>query len=165
MTTYAATEAALLTLCQGYNAGATFTAANTRRGEWTIFDAPYDASLVLVQHKDSRFGDQLARRGAQGKQQEEHHIAVEVYYRRLQGQGGDGARYTALLTLRDGLQAWISRYPRLNNAANVKRAEVVTTTPPALAGASPQNAATHWMTELHVTVQCEVALTNVESIQ
>lgn len=124
MSTYSTTEAALLARIQAYNGGATFTASNSSRGDYRVLDREgVTQAAVLMQAAPSEFGDRLDSRGAHGKRQQRHRIAIVLFQARLQANDGD--TYASLTTLRDALIAYLDTYPRLNAAAGVKRAEIV----------------------------------------
>lgn len=128
MSTYATSEAALLTLVQAYSGGTVFTgsgiSANSSRGDFKVLNnQAVTVAAVLLQARPSELGDDLGSgRGTQGRRQQRHWIAVIVFQAR--GQTNDGAPYVALTTLTDALIAWLDTYQKLNSAANVKRAQV-----------------------------------------
>lgn len=129
MSTYSTTEAALLTRVQAYNAGATFTARNSSRGDFNVLNnEAVTQAAVIMQAGRSEFGDRLDSRGAMGKRQQRHRIAIVLFQAR--GQGNDGDTYTSLLTLTDALIAYLDTYQRLNNATSVKRAEIAEASEP-----------------------------------
>ena len=122
MSTYATTEAALKTLILAY--GVQFDERNTSQGAWRVLDASGTLwACVLTIGAPTEKGDALEGHGAQGQRQERHTINAEVY-RKVSGVEGDGAAYVALTELVDALDAYLARYPRLNGASSVKRAEV-----------------------------------------
>ena len=130
MSTYATSEAALLTAVQASSAGAVFTATNSSRGHFRVLNNEgVIAAAVLIQAARSEFGDNLGQgRGTHGKRQQKHMITVVVFQAR--GQVDDGTSYAALQATTDALIAYLDTYPRLNNAANVKRAEVIEASEP-----------------------------------
>lgn len=124
MSTYATSEAALLTLIRAYSGGTVFTTTNSSRGGFQVLNnAGVSQAVVLMQARASENGDDLGRgRGAMGKRQQRHWIAMIVFQSR--GATNDEASYTALLTLTDALIGYLDTYQRLNNATNVKRAQI-----------------------------------------
>jgi hypothetical protein len=103
--------------------GTVFTAQNSSRADFTVLDrAGVTSAAVLVQAGKSEFADNLGGgRGAHGKRQQRHRIAVILIQAR--GQTDDGVAAQALHTTVDTLVGYLDTYPRLNNAALVKRAE------------------------------------------
>lgn len=163
---YTTAEAALLTLVRAYEGGAVFTAANSSRGDFSATDAPgYRQYAVVMMAGESDYGDALFGRGAHGKRQQRHRMSVLLFQARQQGLGGDGAAYSALLTLTDGVAAWLERYPRLDGASGVKRAEIVrigkvrTTQTPAGAPGP------HLLQPILLDVLCETEPAQAESAQ
>jgi hypothetical protein len=130
MSTYATTEAALLTAVRASSASAVFTAANSSRGDFRVLNNEgVTKAAVLMQAGRSEFGDNLGQgRGTHGKRQQRHRIAVVLFQAR--GQADDGTSYQALQAVTDTLIAYLDTYPRLNNAASVKRAEVTESSEP-----------------------------------
>lgn len=130
MSTYATSEAALLTRVRAYSAGAVFTTTNSSRGDFRVLNNEgVTQAAVLMQASRSEFGDDLGRgRGSHGKRQQRHRIALIVFQAR--GQIDDGTTYAALLTITDALIAYLDTYPRLSNATSVKRAEIVEVSEP-----------------------------------
>lgn len=130
MSTYATSEAALLIAVRASSAGATFTATNSSRGDFSVLNNEgVTVAAVLMQATRSEFGDNVGSgRGTHGKRQQRHHIAVVVFQAR--GQANDGTSYQALHAASDALISYLDTYPRLNNATNVKRAEVVEASEP-----------------------------------
>jgi hypothetical protein len=126
MSTYATAEAALLTAVQASG----FTATNSSRGNFAILNNEgVTVAAVLMQASRSEFGDNLGQgRGTHGKRQQRHRIAVVVFQAR--GQADDGTSYVALQATTDSLIGYLDTYPRLNNATNVKRAEVTEASEP-----------------------------------
>lgn len=124
MSTYATSEAALLTTVRASSNGAVFTAANSSRGDFRVLNNEgVTQAAVLMKASKSEFGDNLGQgRGTHGKRQQRHHIAIVIFQAR--GQADDGTSYQALQSVTDALIGYLDTYPRLNNAANVKRAEV-----------------------------------------
>lgn len=127
MSTYATSEAALLSVVRLLG---TFTATNSSRANFSVLDAQaVSQAAVIVQVRSSENGDDLGNgRGSHGKRQQRHWMAIVVLQAR--GQTDDGASYTTLTTLTDTLVAHLDKYQRLNNAANVKRAQVREITEP-----------------------------------
>jgi hypothetical protein len=124
--TYSTSEAALLTLIRAYNAGATFTAANSSRGDWSVVDATgTDLACVLAMNAPTLESEIIEDYGKQGKIQERHEIAIDVFHKRSQGLGGDSVAYVALTTLTDALRAYLRGYPRLNNTSGVRNTNIV----------------------------------------
>jgi hypothetical protein len=156
--TYATTEAALLTLVQAYSSGSVFDDSNSSRGNFQVLDGQgVRQAAVLMMAGRSEYGDDLGNgRGSHGKRQQRHRIGVIVFVER--GQDGDGTTYTALATLTDGLAGYIETYPRLNNAANVKRAEIVEVTEPNI-----RRLTSHMYQTIIVEVLCETSSGWLES--
>jgi hypothetical protein len=155
VSTYATTEAAVKTLMLAY--GPQFDDRNTAQGAWRVLDS--SASLwacVLTIGAPTEKGDSLFGRGAQGKRQERHTINVEVY-RKVAGTENDGVAYVALTALVDAIDAYLATYPRLNGAANVKRAEVAFIGDMENIGPPPPAAPTHLRQTLTIIAECEVA--------
>ena len=130
MSTYATSEAALLTAVQASGSGDVFSATNSSRGDFRILNNEgVTQAAVLMQAARSEFGDNLGQgRGTHGKRQQRHQIAVVVFQAR--GQADDGTSYQALQATTDALIAYLDTYPRLNDAANVKRAEATEASEP-----------------------------------
>jgi len=130
MSTYSTAEAALLAALRASSGGAVFTVANSSRGDFRVLNNEgVTTAAVLMQASRSEFGDNLGQgRGTQGKRQQHHRIAVVVFQAR--GQADDGTSYQALASVTDTLIAYLDTYPRLSNATNVKRAEVVEASEP-----------------------------------
>jgi hypothetical protein len=130
VSTYSTSEAALLTTVRAVSNGSIFTAANSSRGDFRVLNNEgVTTAAVLMQAAPSEFGDNLGQgRGTHGKRQQRHRVAVILFQAR--GQADDGASYVALQETRDTLIAYIDTYPRLNDAANVKRAEVIEASEP-----------------------------------
>ena len=130
MSTYATTEAALLTAVRASSSGAVFTTANSSRGDFRVLNNDgVTQAAVLMQASRSEFGDSLGQgRGTHGKRQQKHMIAIVVFQAR--GQADDGTSYAALQATTDALIAYLDTYPRLGNATNVKRAEVTEASEP-----------------------------------
>lgn len=126
MSTYTTSEAALLDVVRLLDNGAAFDSNNSSRGGFRALNAKgADWACVLMQARASRMGDNLGQgRGTHGKRQQEHEIACTVFRKRKQDDDEDA--YTALTTMTDALVALLDTYPRLNGAASVKRAEVIT---------------------------------------
>lgn len=124
MSTYATSEAALLTLIRAYSSGAVFTTNNSSRGGFKVLNNQnVSQAVVLMQARASENGDDLGGgRGTQGRRQQRHYIAMIVFQTR--GAVDDEVSYTALSTLTDALVAYLDTYQRLNGAANVKRAQI-----------------------------------------
>lgn len=122
--TYTTCEAAVLTLVQAYNAGATFTDANARIADMRAIDAR-DASAVIRMAGDSQEGDNLFEKGSHGRRQAIHEIGVTIFYKVKDGAGGPTVSYTALTTLVDDLLSWLRRYEKLNGATGVRRAQPI----------------------------------------
>lgn len=157
MSIYPAIETAVLTLVRAYNSGATFTTSNSSISDWRVLDASgTDYAAVVMMERDSQFGTSLDGRGAMGKWQELHYPAVEVFRKRGQGTGGDGASRTELVALVSLLDIYLSRYHRLNDTAGVKRMVIERISRPALTAPSEGATATHWMARLSLKVHCEV---------
>jgi len=125
MSTYVPSEEALLAAVRASGNGATFTTQNSARGDFTVLDkAGVTSAAVLMQAGKSEYADNLGGgRGAHGKRQQRHQIAVILFQAR--GQADDGTATQALHGQKDALIAYLDTYPRLNNAAGVKRAAVV----------------------------------------
>ena len=122
MSTYVASEAALLTAVRATNGGALFTAQNSARGDFTVLDrSGVTAAAVLWQAGKSDYGDELDDYGAHGTTQERHRIADILFQSR--GQANDGVSAAALHTNADALIAHLHSVPTLSGA--VLRAEVV----------------------------------------
>jgi hypothetical protein len=121
VSTYSTSEAALLTTVR---ASGGFTEINSSRGDFAVLNGTGVVSAaVVMQAGPSEFGDDLGEgRGAHGKRQQRHRIAVIVFQARRQD--NDGYTYVALKETVDALIAYLDTYPRLGSAANVKRAEV-----------------------------------------
>ena len=130
MSTYSTSEAALLTVVRASGAGAVFTTSNSSRGDFRVLNNEgVTRAAVLMQASRSEFGDNLGQgRGTHGKRQQRHRIAVVVFQAR--GQADDGTSYAALQAITDALIGYLDTYPRLNNAASVKRAEVIEASEP-----------------------------------
>jgi hypothetical protein len=130
MSTYATSEAALLTTVRALSSGSVFTAANSSRGDFRVLNNEgVTAAAVLMQESRSEFGDNLGQgRGTHGKRQQRHRIAIVVFQAR--GQADDGASYVALQGVTDSLIAYLDTYPRLGTATSVKRAEVTEASEP-----------------------------------
>ncbi len=129
MATYTTAEAALLTRVRAYNAGVTFTTANSSRGDFRVLNNDgVTQAAVLMQAGKSEFGDRLDSRGAHGKRQQRHRMAIVLFQTR--GAIDDGTTYTTLGALTDALIAYLDTYPRLSNTAGVKRAEIVEASEP-----------------------------------
>lgn len=158
MSTYATSEAALLTAVRASSAGAVFTATNSSRGDFSVLNNEgVTVAAVLMQNSKSEFGDNLGSgRGTHGKRQQKHNIGLVVFQAR--GQNNDGVTYQALATATDALIAYLDTYPRLSNATGVKRAEVVEASEPRIR----RDAA--WIFQvLLVEVLTETAPTLIES--
>jgi hypothetical protein len=166
MSLYSTVEASILTLLQAYSGSYTFTTDNSARHDWSVLDtSTSDYAAVLSMAQASQYGDQLTGRGAQGKQQERHVIRLSLFYKRQQGLGGDGAAYSALLTMADAINVYLSQWPRINNTAGVKRMQLSEmTVPDPVAPSNAPATATHYATDLLLTVMCETALDVNESI-
>lgn len=130
MSTYAASEEALLEVIRLYNNSGTFTEVNSSRGAFRVLNnTGVTQAAVLMKVGSSQYADNLGGgRGAHGKRQQRHRIGIVVFQARRQDD--DGAIYTDLSELVDELIGHIDRYQRLNNAANVKRAQVIEDTEP-----------------------------------
>lgn len=128
MSTYATSEAALLTTVRASGGGALFTEINSARGDFAVLNGTGVVSAaVVMQAGASEFGDSLGQgRGTHGKRQQRHRIGIVVFQARRQDD--DGYTYVALKETVDTLIAYLDTYPRLGNAANVKRAEVTEVT-------------------------------------
>ena len=120
----------MLTAVQASASGAVFTTVNSSRGDFRVLNNEgVTSAAVLMQASRSEFGDNLGQgRGTHGKRQQHHRIAIVVFQAR--GQADDGTSYQALQVTTDALIAYLDIYPRLNNATNVKRAEVVEASEP-----------------------------------
>lgn len=125
MSTYALAEAALLIAVRASESGATYTEINSSRGDFGVLNGTgVTRAAVLMQAGASEFADNLGGgRGAHAKRQQQHRIAVIVFQARRQD--SDGAAYVALKAAADALIGYLDTLPRLNNAASVKRAQVV----------------------------------------
>src|SRR5262245_42700166 len=130
MSTYATSEAALLTVIRLMGSGTTYTTANSSQGAFGVLNNKnVTGAVVLMMARASENGDDLGNgRRAQGKRQQRHYIAAIVF--RARGQVDDGVSYTALITATDAIVAHLDTYQRLNNATNVKRAQVREVTEP-----------------------------------
>jgi hypothetical protein len=105
---YLTVESAYLALVRAYNSGATFTTANSSQNDWRVLDAPGTAyAAVLMMGEDSDFGDSLNGRGAFGKRQELHRPTIELFVKRGQGLGGDGAARADLIVMALDLTAYL----------------------------------------------------------
>lgn len=156
MSTYATTEQALLTLLVSYG----YSAQHAARGDFSILNnAGVTQAVVLLQARPSVFAFDLGEgRGSHGKRQQRHWIALIVYQAR--GQNNDGVTYTALAGQTDGIIVHLDKYPLLNSAANVKRAEVVEASEPRIRRDKP------WIYQmLLLEVTTETAIAAVESIR
>lgn len=124
MSTYATSEAALLTLIRAWGGSPAFTTNNSSRGGFKVLNNQnVSQAVVLMQARASENGDDLgAGRGTQGKRQQRHSIGMIVFQSR--GAVDDEVSYTSLTTLTDALVAYLDTYQKLNSAANVKRAQV-----------------------------------------
>lgn len=122
MSTYTTTEEALLAVVRASGA---FTEQNSARADFTVLDrAGVTNAAVLIQAGPSEFGDNLGGgRGAHGKRQQRHRIAIVLLQAR--GQTNDGVAAVALQAARDTLIGYLDTYPRLGGASDIKRAEVV----------------------------------------
>lgn len=162
MTLYATIEAALLIRVRALDSGATFTTANSSRGDWSVRDAAGQRiSAVLFKAKPSVYADSFPpNRGSHGKRQELHTIGIQVAYARQDGQGGDGATYTALQTTVDNLIAWLNQWPRLNATTGVRRGQVTESTAPIFNAGK-----THLIVGLMLMVNAEIELSQQESAQ
>jgi len=129
MSTYVVAETALLARVVAYSGGTVFTTTNSSRGDFRVLNNEgVTQGAVLLQAAASEFGDDLGGgRGAMGKRQQRHRIALILFQRR---NGSDGDNYTALATLTDTVIAYLDTYPLLNNTSSVKRAEVVSASEP-----------------------------------
>lgn len=125
MSTYSISETALLAAVRASSSGGAFTAQNSARADFTVLDrAGVVSAAVLIQGGASEFGDNLGQgRGTHGKRQQRHQIAIVLFQAR--GQTDDGIAAVALQAARDALIAYLDTVPRLNNAAGIKRAEVI----------------------------------------
>ena len=125
MSTYATSEEALLEVIRLYNGGATFSENNSSRGSFKVLNnTGVTSAAVLMKVGGSQYADNLGGgRGAHGKRQQRHRIGIVVFQARRQDD--DGITYGDLTALTDALIGHIDRYQRLNNAANVKRAQVI----------------------------------------
>lgn len=130
MSTYSTTEAALLAFIRTLNSGDTYTAANSSRGDFGVLNNDgVQTAAVLIKGGSSEFGDNLGQgRGAFGKRQQRHQIAIVLL--RDRRQDTDSANYTALQSSADTLIAYLDQYPRLNNASGVKRAQAISDSEP-----------------------------------
>lgn len=158
MTTYAAVEAALLTVVRGLTG---LTADNTSRGDFRVLDAEgVTYSAVVYQRGPSTYGERGPNgRGTHGKRVEQHRLRVMLAAKR--GQDADGPTYEALQTQADALIARITLYPRLGGAVSaLKRADVVE-------GGDPRvpERASHITKVIDVDALCEVAWNPVEQPQ
>ncbi len=167
--TLAASATALLTLVRAYNSGATFTTTNSSYGDWLVLDATGTEVSAVVEMADVSVSGDIVQDGAvnygtQGNYQEAHTLAVFVAYKRGVGASGDGALYSNLTTLVDALRAYLTTYPRLNNAGLVRYAHIVqTSTPFDVAPSQPNDApSTHLAQRLIVKVWCETTPAFVE---
>jgi hypothetical protein len=124
MSTYAASEQALLDTIRLYNGGATFTENNSSRGAFRVLNnSGVTSAVVLIKAAPSEYGDNLGSgRGTHNKRQQRHRIGIVVFQARRQDD--DDTIYAALTTLTDALIGHLDRYQRLNNATSVKRAQV-----------------------------------------
>lgn len=158
MSTYTTAAAGLLALLHAYDSGAVFASDNAKIDDFTALDAQgRDVAAVIAQAAASQFGDNLGQgRGTHGKRQQQHHLVVALYVKRLTD--NDGVTAAALHTLTDGVIAWLDTYPRLNNASGVKRAEVTEASDVILSRSSP-----HALITLAVEVLTETAPVLVES--
>lgn len=160
MSAYAAIEAAALTVLRAYQSGATFTAANSSRGDYGVLEAPGDNAAVIQQMAPTEAGDRLDGRGAHGRRQWRYTLAITLFRKRGTGQGGDGAAYTDLISLTDGVVAHLLRYPRLGSASGVKRAQVTRVSTPMGADGRP-----HLWQTITVMVDAESEIAYVEDAQ
>lgn len=131
MSTYSASETALLAAVRASGNGALFTTQNSSRADFTVLDRPgVSSAAVLIQAAPSEYADNLGQgRGTHGKRQQKHFIAVVLIQAR--GQTDDGAAATALHAAHDALVAYLDTVPRLNGAP-IKRAEAVSADVPRL---------------------------------
>lgn len=166
MSIYPTVENAVLALIRSYTT-IEFTEANSSIRKYRVLDAkgtPWAA--VVQQHRNSRFGFTLRDRAAQGKRQEEHVVRVEVYMKIGQGRQGLTGEDLAYQEVRDAvaeIASYITAYVRLGGVDGVKRATVDEVTPPGpIAKRNSPEAATHYGSDVIVTVFCEVPYNIVE---
>lgn len=160
---------ALLVRVRAYNSGATFTTTNSSFAEYTVLDAASAVAAIVDVAGDSLVNpalpDGTRQAGSQGKLMELHDLSVTVAYKRGVGADGDGALKEDLTTLTDGLLAELIRYPRLNGATGVTKAQVIRRNLPYdIAPAQPEGApSTHLAQDLFVRVWTETTPAYVES--
>lgn len=159
MSDYATVEAAALTTLRLYGSGAIFTTANSSRGDYSVLDAPGDSAAVIQQMAATETADRIDGRGAHGRRQWRHTLAITLFRRLGTGQGGDGAAYAALQTLTAAVAAHLLRYPRLGGASGVKRAQVIKV------GAPMADGRPHIWQTITVMVDAESEIAYVEDAQ
>jgi hypothetical protein len=152
VTTLLTTQTALLALARTYNSGATFDSANSSILDWTVLDAQgTEVAAVVVMEGPSQEDDEINGFGRHGHFQEVHRVGLWIYVKKGVGEDGEAAAATACQTLTEALKDSIRPYERLNHGAPIKRAKMVSTTPPAVYGAQ----GSHVGQEIVVMVQCE----------
>ena len=164
MSTYLATEAALLALVRRYNAGATFTAANCLADDWLVLDARNtEVAAVIEMAEASAEGDNLSGHGSQGVYQDVHKLALWICVKRGVGVNGDGAAKATCKTLTESLKDYLRPYERLNHGAPIARAQLGRTDAPShLSPTNDISAATHVAQRILLTVQCEASVVVTE---
>ena len=119
---YTDIESALLATCRASSSGTVFTTANSSRGDYAVLDAAgVTLSLVITKAAASEYANRINNRGQHGARQRRHLIAIEVFARRQQGLGGDGAAYVAVTGAVDTLIAYLEQYPRLGSGVTSLR--------------------------------------------
>ncbi len=157
---YTTCATALLTLVRAYNSGATFTTATSAEEDYQLVFNQEQTGAIITMWGDSEEADFLDGRGAQGKRQARHSIAVILA--EPIGTRNDADVKASLHTIREALIAYLRPYARLNNTSGVKRAELVMHTKDRLIGPTPDRG-THWISALVYRVWEEFTVTYTES--
>jgi hypothetical protein len=161
MTTYLTAEAAVLTLLRAYNAGATFTVANSVVDDWTIIDTAPTSAFVEM-GDDTIEAVEINDYGAHDEYQEQHTISLWICQKRSTGAAGDAALKQGLKTLTEAVKDYLRPYRRLNNATGVRSMQISSTTPPLMIRRTATGTngpgladASHFAQRIQLTVLCE----------
>lgn len=153
MSTYLAARTALLTLCRA--AGVGFDAENSGT-DYTVLDAGYPLAL-LVKGQPTEEADQFDGYGSHGARQERHTFEAQVWLDVGNGEGGLEAIDAELIAVTEALKDYVRGYERLNETPNVRRAQIIRTTPPESNGTK-----SHRVQIVTVQVDCDLEYEPVE---
>ncbi len=165
MSLYPAIADATLTLLRSYQSGAVYGVNNSGHYDWSVRNGDREHSAVVGMWQRSQFGDTLNGRAAFGKRQEMHYPRISLLVAIGQAENGDDAAVIAAIDRASDVIVYLNRYQRLNNATNVKRAEVVGMGVPELIGSPRSERVTHARVDVDLQVLCEITLDVVEGAQ